>query len=105
VTQWDPYECDSDDLPSPAGSLDALIRYLETNALKEFRGNTSLIIVPGYKFRFISGLITNFHLPQSTLLLLIAAFAGEYWKTVYTHALAGNYRFLSYGDACMFLQK
>lgn len=105
VNQWDPYEIDLAGLPSPAGSLDALISYLETNALKEFRGYTSLIIVPGYTFRFISGLITNFHLSQSTLLLLVAAFAGDDWKIVYDHALAGNYRFLSYGDACMFLQK
>ena len=105
VNQWDPYESQGAGLPSPAESLNALILNLETKGLNEYHGNTSLIIVPGYTFRFITGLITNFHLPQSTLLLLIAAFAGDSWRKVYSHALSEHYRFLSYGDACMFLQK
>jgi S-adenosylmethionine:tRNA ribosyltransferase-isomerase len=105
VNQWDPYEREIPTLPGTKEALDALICYLESKALSEYHGNTSLIIVPGYNFRLVNGLITNFHLPQSTLLLLIAAFAGDGWKKVYSHALANGYRFLSYGDACMFLQK
>ena len=105
ITQWEPYETRSSVLPSPKDSLEALISYLETSGADECRGSTSLIIVPGYTFRFVTGLITNFHMPQSTLLLLIAAFAGNGWKDVYSHALARGYRFLSYGDACMFLRK
>ena len=105
VNQWDPYETESSGLPGTREALDALIHYLESKSLNEFYGSTSLIIVPGYTFRFVNGLLTNFHLPQSTLLLLIAAFAGEGWRKAYSHALANGYRFLSYGDACMFLQK
>ena len=105
VYQWDPYETDSSSLPPAKESLDALISYLEKLGLNEFDGSTSLIIVPGYTFRFTNALITNFHMPKSTLLLLIAAFVGDQWKNAYSHALAKGYRFLSYGDACMFLQK
>ncbi|MCX6286883.1 MAG: S-adenosylmethionine:tRNA ribosyltransferase-isomerase [Bacteroidetes bacterium] len=103
VNQWDPYETENSRLPGTKEALDALIQYLERAGLSEFQGSTSLIIVPGYKFRVVQGLITNFHMPQSTLLLLIAAFTGDNWKKVYSHALAKGYRFLSYGDACMFL--
>ncbi|MEI7490384.1 MAG: S-adenosylmethionine:tRNA ribosyltransferase-isomerase [Bacteroidota bacterium] len=103
VNQWDPYLTEDQGLPGKTEALDALITYMEHAGLKEFHGSTSLIIVPGYKFRVLNGLITNFHMPQSTLLLLIAAFAGDGWKTVYSHALETGFRFLSYGDACMFL--
>ncbi|MEI6887992.1 MAG: S-adenosylmethionine:tRNA ribosyltransferase-isomerase [Bacteroidales bacterium] len=103
VNQWEPYELPGHVLPSPGESLDALIRYLERKNLNECQGSTSLIIMPGYQFRIVSSLITNFHMPKSTLLLLIAALAGEGWKNAYAHALANAYRFLSYGDACLFL--
>ena len=103
--QWDPYEMNSEGLPSAEESLDALISYLENRGLDNYHGSTSLIIVPGYRFRLVNVLITNFHMPQSTLLLLIAAFAGDGWKDAYSHALASGYRFLSYGDACMFFGK
>ena len=105
MNQWFPYETLDPDLPSPAEALDALILYFENKGLSEYHGSTSLIIVPAYTFRLVKGLITNFHMPQSTLLLLVAAFAGTGWKDAYTHALSNGYRFLSYGDACMFLQK
>jgi S-adenosylmethionine:tRNA ribosyltransferase-isomerase len=59
--------------------------------------------VPGYSFKIIRGLISNFHQPQSTLLLLIAALIGDQWKKIYRHALENEYRFLSYGDGCLFL--
>jgi S-adenosylmethionine:tRNA ribosyltransferase-isomerase len=105
VDQWDPYEMASSELPGPAEALDALVSFLESKGLDKYQGSTSLIIVPGYRFRIVNNLITNFHMPQSTLLLLIAAFTGEAWKDAYSHALANNYRFLSYGDACMFFRK
>jgi S-adenosylmethionine:tRNA ribosyltransferase-isomerase len=67
--------------------------------------NTSLLIIPGYRFRSAEGLITNFHQPRSTLLLLIAAFVGDDWKKIYEHALEHNYRFLSYGDSSLLWKK
>jgi S-adenosylmethionine:tRNA ribosyltransferase-isomerase len=60
------------------------------------------MIVPGYAYKLLSGLITNFHMPQSTLLLLVAAMIGEDWKTAYDYALQNKFRFLSYGDSCLF---
>jgi S-adenosylmethionine:tRNA ribosyltransferase-isomerase len=63
------------------------------------------MIVPGYRFRIVKGMITNFHMPQSTLLLLVAAFIGEKWKVVYEYALQHDFRFLSYGDACLFFRR
>ena len=63
---------------------------------------TRIIIAPGYTYRIVSAIITNFHQPQSTLLLLVSAFIGDAWRDIYTHALDSDYRFLSYGDACLF---
>jgi S-adenosylmethionine:tRNA ribosyltransferase-isomerase len=80
-------------------SLQSLIQWMEEHSTNEIHCKTSLIIVPGYKFKSAVGLITNFHQPNSTLLLLVAAFIGEDWKKVYQHALDNNYRFLSYGDS------
>jgi len=105
VKQWEPYEQAGSGLPTAKESLDGLITHMESLGLNEIHAVTSLIIVPGYVFRIVNGLVTNFHMPQSTLLLLIAAFAGDGWREAYKHALANSYRFLSYGDACMFLQK
>lgn len=62
---------------------------------------TQLLIAPGYSFKLANNLVTNFHQPQSTLLLLVAAFVGEQWKSIYQYALDHNYRFLSYGDGCL----
>lgn len=84
-------------------ALDILIAYMEANNIQQINGDTSIMIVPGYTFRVINGLITNFHQPKSTLLLLISAFIGQNWKKVYTHALENNYRFLSYGDSSLLL--
>ncbi|MDE6105577.1 MAG: S-adenosylmethionine:tRNA ribosyltransferase-isomerase, partial [Bacteroidales bacterium] len=66
-------------------------------------GYTALMIAPGYPFAFCRGLVTNFHQPQSTLLLLVAALVGDGWRGVYDYALAHGFRFLSYGDGCLFL--
>ena len=71
----------------------------------ELSGETSIFILPGFPFKLSSGLITNFHQPNSTLLLLVAAFVGDDWQKIYNHALDNNYRFLSYGDASLLFPK
>ncbi len=102
VRQWDPY-----DLPVPGKisreeSLDTVISGCERMGAGSVRGATSLIIAPGYRFRYPDILITNFHQPRSTLLLLISSFIGKNWKEAYRYALENNFRFLSYGDSCLF---
>jgi S-adenosylmethionine:tRNA ribosyltransferase-isomerase len=72
---------------------------MNKNSQTELHCRTSLLIVPGYQFKIPCGLVTNFHQPQSTLLLLVAAFIGKDWKKVYQHAIENGYRFLSYGDS------
>ena len=75
-------------------------RRARTGSIRAFRGDTSLFIVPGYGFRIVDALLTNFHLPRSTLFMLVAAFSGlERMKAAYAHAAAAGYRFYSYGDA------
>lgn len=86
-------------------SLDALEWYMKSNNLHELKATTRLMIVPGYTFRSVRGIITNFHQPGSTLLLLIAAFTGNDWKKIYSHALENDYRFLSYGDSSLLLKE
>jgi len=88
---------------SPADALLYLSDWLKKEPGEKLITKTQLFIVPGYKFRLVHGLITNFHQPHSTLLLLVAAFIGPSWKSVYTFALEHGYRFLSYGDGCLFL--
>lgn len=104
LEQWEPYN--DSDLPSiPAGdALHALLQMMEQQGLSTFTARTRLMIVPGYRFRIISGMITNFHQPRSTLLMLIAAYLGEQWKEVYRYSLDHQFRFLSYGDSCLFLR-
>lgn len=87
--------------PSRAEAFGAVIQRMEDHRLNELQGRTSIYILPGYRFRVCEGLITNFHQPGSTLLLLIAAFIGEDWKKVYREALGKDYRFLSYGDSSL----
>lgn len=101
IKQWQPYE-----KPTSISSKEALqtiINFLDATNQDYIEGETELIIAPSYKYRIINGIVTNFHQPQSTLLLLVSAFIGEKWKKIYDHALKHNYRFLSYGDACLFL--
>ena len=96
VCQWEPYERD---YPyTLEESLTAIVRYLRRNEMTELQAGTRIIIVPGYEFKVVDILVTNFHQPQSTLLLLISAFVGGDWKTIYEYALANDFRFLSYGD-------
>lgn len=102
VSQWDPYSAGRDRSITVQQSLEALLQYLDTRHLREYSGETQLMIVPGYTFRLLSGIITNFHIPQSTLLLLVAAMIGDDWRASYHHALTNGYRFLSYGDSCLF---
>lgn len=102
VKQWDPYQIEENDL-NGKGAIRILINYLEKKQLKYLKGQTQLMIAPGYQFKIINGLITNFHQPKSTLLLLVAAILGDNWKTAYDFALQNNFRFLSYGDSCLFL--
>ena len=97
VDQWDPYVRNYD--YSLEDSLKALVEYLKLNSLKELQLGTRIIIVPGYIFKVVDVLVTNFHQPQSTLLLLISAFVKGDWKNIYDYALTNDFRFLSYGDS------
>ncbi|MBD2724113.1 S-adenosylmethionine:tRNA ribosyltransferase-isomerase [Hymenobacter armeniacus] len=104
VTQWQPYEmAEAAANISPEQALTALLRHLEAAGTETLEARTQLLIAPGYRFRVIDGLITNFHQPESTLLLLVAALLGPDWRAVYEHALANGYRFLSYGDSSLLL--
>ncbi len=103
VAQWAPYEREY--APSRAEALDAIIRYLDENQLDELKVGTRIIIVPGFRFRVVDAMVTNFHQPQSTLLLLISAFVGGDWHTIYDFALAHGFRFLSYGDSSLLFRR
>jgi S-adenosylmethionine:tRNA ribosyltransferase-isomerase len=101
IDQWD-HELLPQEIPLKE-SLDRLLSYLELKGLDQLQFATRLMIVPGYRFRTISGLLTNFHMPGSTLLLLIAAWIGEDWRKVYEYALKEDFRFLSYGDSSLLI--
>ena len=101
LSQWECYEKPSD--ISLKESFNAVLKYIESNQENSFKASTSIMICPGYKYRVVDNIITNFHQPQSTLLLLVAAAVSEDWKKIYDYALNNNFRFLSYGDSC-FLQ-
>ena len=100
LDQWEAYELENKDV-SFTESINAILYYLQEKNIPSLFCETSLIIVPGYKFYSAKVLITNFHQPQSTLLLLVAAFIGEDWKKVYQYALENEFRFLSYGDSSL----
>ena len=104
VSQWEAYEKAPATI-SRKDALQALIALLDKSNSDFLSASTQIIIVPGYQFRIMDGLITNFHQPQSTLLLLISAYLGDQWKTIYDHALQNNYRFLSYGDSNLYLKE
>jgi len=95
--QFAPYEHDCD--YSPAEAIDALLSYLDLTSQDTLRAETQIMIRPGYRFRIVNQLITNFHQPKSTLLLLVSAFVGGRWREIYDYALSRNFRFLSYGDS------
>ena len=101
VGQWEAY-----DIPAAATGaqlLDALASYMESAGAERLRAATQIMIMPGFTYRVTSGLITNFHQPKSTLLLLVSAFIGEEWRRLYDHALSHGFRFLSYGDSSLLL--
>lgn len=103
VCQWDPYQKEYS--YSLTESLEAIVGYLEANSLEELKVGTRIIIVPGYSFKVVDVLVTNFHQPQSTLLLLISAFVDGDWKKIYRHALENDFRFLSYGDSSVLFRR
>jgi len=101
--QWD-YELLPQDVPLTQ-SIQSLLDFSRRHRLDQLRFSTRMMIVPGYRFRTISGLLTNFHMPGSTLLLLIAAWIGDDWRKVYDYALNNGFRFLSYGDSSLLLPR
>lgn len=102
VMQWEPYEQSLE--ISTERALQNILNYLEKNNLKTLLASTQIMIKPGYQFRIVKGIITNFHQPKSTLLLLVSAFVGPNWKDLYNYALENDFRFLSYGDSSLLLK-
>lgn len=100
VEQWEPYDSEAG-YPSTEEALSALLVYMNEHGLDKLNAATRIIIAPGYKFRLVNGMITNFHQPKSTLLLLISAFVGSDWKKIYEYAFNNDFRFLSYGDSSL----
>jgi S-adenosylmethionine:tRNA ribosyltransferase-isomerase len=100
--QWEAYELTGN--VSAEKSLEAVLRYMYERKINYLEAVTSIMIVPGYEFRTTNGIVTNFHQPRSTLLLLISAFTGNRWKDIYTFALENGFRFLSYGDTSLLLK-
>ena len=103
VGQWEPYENDKP-MPETQDALNAVLRWMDKNGRSCIQSSTKIIIVPGYTYHVVSRLITNFHQPQSTLLLLVSAFIGNDWRKVYDYALKNDFRFLSYGDSSILIQ-
>jgi S-adenosylmethionine:tRNA ribosyltransferase-isomerase len=101
VRQWQPYETTSD--CSPVAAIQAIIDYLERHQLEILHSSTQIIIAPGYDYRIVKAMITNFHQPQSTLLLLVSAFVKGDWQSIYDYAMNHDFRFLSYGDSSLLI--
>ena len=107
VEQWEPYENrdaeDADDTALTLRYLQNIIEYLDTNGLEALHTSTQIIIAPGYRYHIVKMMVTNFHQPRSTLLLLVSAFVSGDWHTIYDYALAHDFRFLSYGDSSLLI--
>jgi S-adenosylmethionine:tRNA ribosyltransferase-isomerase len=101
IEKLSPYQ--TEEVPSAADALEAILSYMKAQNRKELVGETEIMIFPGYDFKLCKGLITNYHQPNSTLMLLIAAFVGADWRKIYEEALVNEYRFLSYGDSSLLL--
>ena len=101
VNQWEPYEADK--VLTSREALEAILNYMHETQSNILYATTQIMIVPGYKFNIVNILITNFHQPKSTLLLLLAAFVGQKWRELYKYALENDYRFLSYGDSSVLM--
>lgn len=103
VSQWDPYSEKRPALSSEE-ALNSLLNYMKRNNLDVLKAHTQILIAPGYSFHIVNGIVTNFHQPKSTLLLLISAFVGGDWKSIYDYALENDFRFLSYGDSSLLMK-
>ncbi|MBH1958524.1 MAG: S-adenosylmethionine:tRNA ribosyltransferase-isomerase [Flavobacteriia bacterium] len=101
ITQWLPYETEA--VATVEEAVNALLNWIKNTNQDHLSIETEIIIAPGYSFKIVKGLITNFHQPQSTLLLLVSALIGNDWKEIYKHALENDFRFLSYGDGSLLL--
>ena len=102
VNQWEPYAPTAINI-EPAEAIGQLIAYMQRNNLPTLHSSTQIIIAPGYNYKIVKRLVTNFHQPQSTLLLLVSAFVGGKWKDIYRYALDNDFRFLSYGDSSILI--
>jgi S-adenosylmethionine:tRNA ribosyltransferase-isomerase len=100
ISQWEPYQKEENITPSQA--LEAIVDRMNRENVDLLCGQTQIIIAPTYKYRIVKAVVTNFHQPKSTLLLLVSALIGDKWKDCYKFALENNFRFLSFGDACYF---
>lgn len=107
VNQWEPYDDNRNgkivDGISPCQAIQNILTYLETNHLEALHTSTQIIIAPGFEYKIVKMLVTNFHQPQSTLLLLVSAFVNGDWHKIYDYALSNNFRFLSYGDSSLLI--
>ncbi len=101
VSQWEHLDMEFGNLPSRKECMRSILNYMNEQQTDLLQGHTGICITPGYEFKVAEALITNFHQPQSTLLLIIAAILGDGWKTMYSIAMENGYRFLSYGDGCL----
>ncbi len=104
ISQWEPYDLEKFNV-SAGEALQTLLDFMSKQNMERLVTRTQIIIAPSYKFKIANALITNFHQPQSTLLLLVAAFIGNDWKKIYDYALKNKFRFLSYGDGCLLWNK
>ncbi|KAA6326398.1 S-adenosylmethionine:tRNA ribosyltransferase-isomerase [termite gut metagenome] len=102
VRQWQPYEPAQENM-TPIEALHHIAAYLDRRNTETLRTSTQIIIVPGYNYKIVKGMITNFHQPKSTLLLLVSAFVKEDWRKIYDYALSHDFRFLSYGDSSLLI--
>lgn len=106
VGQWEPYDGDTAVMSakvSPVKAMENILAYLDSHGLNALHSSTQIIIAPGYEYKIVKMLVTNFHQPQSTLLLLVSAFLHGDWHKVYDYALANGFRFLSYGDSSLLI--
>lgn len=104
VRQWQPYEMSAEtSAASAAEALQAIVTYLDRHRMETLHTSTQIIIAPGYEYRIVKAMVTNFHQPQSTLLLLVSAFVHGDWRKIYDYALAHDFRFLSYGDSSLLI--
>ena len=112
VTQWEAYDLPHDETGlvlvdgcpvAPQQAIRNILNYLDANALEALHGSTQIIIAPGFTYKIVKALITNFHQPQSTLLLLVSAFVKGDWRRIYDYALSHEFRFLSYGDSSLLI--